>query len=31
MHGRFYRVTDSPMVSPEAIDPRILLGGEVAR
>ena len=27
MHGRFSRVTDSPMVSPEAIDPRPLLGG----
>jgi probable F420-dependent oxidoreductase len=27
LHGRYYRVTDSPMVSPEAIRPRILLGG----
>src|ERR1700733_5056760 len=27
LHGRFYRVTDSPMVSPEAIRPRLLLGG----
>jgi alkanesulfonate monooxygenase SsuD/methylene tetrahydromethanopterin reductase-like flavin-dependent oxidoreductase (luciferase family) len=27
VHGRFYRVTDSPMVSPEALRPRLLLGG----
>ncbi|MGP0029544.1 MAG: LLM class flavin-dependent oxidoreductase [Acidimicrobiales bacterium] len=27
MDGRFYRVTDAPMVCPEAIRPRILIGG----
>ena len=27
LHGRFYRVTDSPMVSPDALRPRILIGG----
>ena len=27
MQGRFYRVTESPMVSPEAIRPLLLLGG----
>jgi alkanesulfonate monooxygenase SsuD/methylene tetrahydromethanopterin reductase-like flavin-dependent oxidoreductase (luciferase family) len=27
VHGRFYRVTDAPMVCPRAIRPRILLGG----
>jgi probable F420-dependent oxidoreductase len=27
LHGHYYRVTDSPRVSPEAIRPRILLGG----
>jgi probable F420-dependent oxidoreductase len=27
LHGRFYDVTDSPMVAPEAVRPRILIGG----
>ncbi len=27
MEGRYYSVTDSPMVSPEAVRPRILIGG----
>jgi probable F420-dependent oxidoreductase len=27
MHGRFYDIADSPMVAPEPVQPRLLIGG----